>query len=126
MTSTKQWQVEYYEILSVTQVTGMYAVYAGKSDSEERKYELFKHPIYFIGVAKVKIVTMEMFEKEKNSRVVHEELQGTRVVGLELSNGFFDICNEANNFAGLLMEGEPIENATGFLDPSEYPLILKD
>lgn len=117
----KEWSCEVFEILNVTPVENMLAVYAQPHPTEHGKHHLVPEPIYFIGVAKVETKFYEM-QPGCNSQCVDRCDSGTRVVGLVLAEGYFDVCNEAGNFAGLMREGDNILDANGFLDESKYPL----
>jgi hypothetical protein len=46
------------------------------------------------------------------------------VVGVEMVEGTFQICQEADNFAGLCRAGDDISRATWFLKP-EYKRLLE-
>lgn len=116
MKKVKRWQTSDYEIQSVTQVTGMYAVYVLEDLSEKGKFYLERYPINFLGVVSVETTTYEKFEWEENSRIVNTENLGNLVVGLELGCGHFQICDEVKNFCGLSTEEQPITEFEWMID----------
>ena len=120
MSKENRW-VYSYELQTVTQVVGMNAVYADSHPSEKGKFHLVAFPIYFMGVAKVTRTEYCDVGAGLDLRKVQTLDEGTTIVGLELADGYFEVCNDADNFAGLLRDGEPIHDATGFLS-SKYQL----
>jgi hypothetical protein len=105
-------ECEAYEILSLCPANGVMAVYA---DDVEGGYELKAEPLTHIAVASC------IKRRFENHQLVSEfELENT-VVGIDFSDGYMQICNEAFNFAGLLQPGQDIERATGSLNRVRYP-----
>lgn len=123
MADKKQWSVDHYTVISVTQVSGMFAVYAYDHPTENGKFYLHKEPLHFVGIAKVRTSVMRTDSNGKTCSRISELENGTQVVGLDLSEGFFTVCDEACNFAGLMREGDDIDNVTGCLNTLEYPLV---
>ncbi len=110
-----------YELKSIIQVSKMYAVYANRHPTEPGKYQLGKAPLHFMGLAEV---TTEWRRKtgDFSSELISVGNVVNEPVGVSFVEGYPEICNEFGNFAGLLHEGDPIENAVGYLSPTKYPL----
>ena len=122
------WQVTSYEIISVSPCTDMFAVYALESESEPGQHVLTSEPIYFIGVARVEEVTLRKLESASPGtpgEPCGEKHVRNEIVGLELSDGSFEIWNQCGNFAGLCRAGDDIRRATGCLDHHQYPLAAE-
>lgn len=122
MPELSKWEATEYEVISVAQADKMLAVYAQRHPTEEGKFELVADPIHFVGVAKVTTLFFEKRDDEKYGRQVDTEFIGTKVVGLDLCEGFFQVCNEASNFAGLMREGDDIDRTNYCLSHRDYPL----
>ena len=117
-----KWDVDDYEVISVTAVDGMVAVYAYEHPTEKGKFYLHHEPLSFVGVAKVFTKFYERVAGKDYGHVVQTVSNGTKVVGIDLSEGYFTVCNEADNFAGIMREGDNICDATGCLSILKYPL----
>jgi hypothetical protein len=96
---------EVYEVLSLCPANGVMAVYA---DDVEGGYELRPEPLTHIAVA-------SCIEKIFEDGHLVDELKHNTVVGVDFSEGYMQICNDAANFAGLLEPGQDIYKATGGL-----------
>lgn len=100
-------------------------MYAEDDDENEGKFKLVAYPIRFLAIAKR---TRKFLEKPKDApeMTVGRECESPEVdnvvVGLDLADGLFDVCNEMSNFAGYCFEGEDISQATGYLHYRDYPL----
>lgn len=101
--------VDTFELLNVVPVTDMFAVYAVPHPTQHGKFCLEKSPIHFIGVAKVTEITYRLCDVISKKRV------DNRIVGVDLADGYFTVCDEANNFAGLMKDGDQIDSITGCL-----------
>lgn len=122
MSKKDKWNVDDYEVISVTAVDGMCAVYAYEHPTEKGKFYLHKEPLHFVGVVKVTTKVYERVAGQNYGHVVQTASNGTKVVGIDLSEGYFTVCNEADNFAGIMLEGDKINDATGCLNIHKYPL----
>ena len=105
---------ESYELISVQMVADLDAVYAIKND--DGTYCLQSWPIDALGMARV--TTTRHLGRTK----LFDRDDGTKIVGLELSEGYWHICDECDNFAGLVKRGDDIWEATGCLSLGDYPL----
>jgi hypothetical protein len=110
-----------YELKSIIQVEKMYAVYAVEHPTEQGKYRLSKTPLHFMGLAEAKTERMRV-TGDFSSEVLYVDDISNEPVGVCFYSGYPEICNEADNFAGILHEGDPIENADGCLHRGRYPL----
>ena len=123
--SVVRWKFDEFEILQVIQCSDVLAVYAIQAGAHPEKYKLESWPIHFLAVAKVTTRFMER-PKDADTTVISRERKSpevcTAVVGLELSDGSFEVCNEASNFAGYCMKGDDISEACYYLDWNEFPL----
>jgi hypothetical protein len=113
-----KWSHDNYELLQAFQCKGVLSVWAMEDENNPGKHKLEAIPIHFMAVAKV---TTRYFQKPTgaNYRSVQqyrEPYTETRLVGLDLADGYFEVCEEASNFAGYCMEGDDISKATGCLD----------
>ena len=121
----KRWEYDQYELLSITPCENVLAVYAEEDTEEEGMFKLAAYPIRFLATAKR---TTRFRQKPKNSppgtvgmEYAEPDVENV-VVGLELENGWFSVCNEMDNFAGYCFRGEDISNATGYLHCRKFPL----
>lgn len=119
------WQFDEYEILQVIQCTGIQAVYAQEDEANPGKFRLEGGPIELLAVAKK---TTTFLEKAKDAPIATRwrkckdaEVENV-IVGLELIDGSFEVCNEASNFAGYCRDGDDITKATAHLPTRDYPL----
>lgn len=111
------WEEVTFELLSITPCENVLAVYAEEED-EEKKPVFRSYPVRFLALAKA---TTRFFKKEKGApdwgKVEHrdEEVENI-VVGLDLAEGYFDICNKMGNFSGYCFVGDDISKATSYLN----------
>jgi len=92
--------------------TGFVAVFAMDSETSDKCW-LESVPIDLLAVVDVVEKTLEGKIGAVGREVGREEY--TDVVGLELDDGFFQVVNDASNFAGLQRVGEDINDAIGSL-----------
>jgi hypothetical protein len=96
-----------YRLLSVIPVTDMLAVWA--VDHPDGGFYLESEPLHFIGLAEWKHYIWEGRRKK------YLEDYGPTVVGLCVSDGYFHVCEEFEDFAGMCHVGDDITEATGSL-----------
>lgn len=122
----KRWEYELFEILQVSPCTGLLAVYAVEDGEDSKTYKLESYPVHFIAVARVTTRFCEVPDHPDSEGELGRKYQDddvrNEVVGLDLSHGSFEACNESANFAGYCMEGDDITEATDYLVRSKYPL----
>ena len=123
--TNERWTVDSFELINVVPVDKMFAVYAVPHPTQKEKFCLEKSPIHFIGIAKVTTHFWTRNEQTKRAVSLGNEPEGTRVVGIDLCEGYFSVCDEADNFAGLMKDGDDIDNAIGCLS-SSYPLANQE
>lgn len=116
----EQWETESFEIISISPADGLLAVYAEEDPDNPGFHILKSYPVHFIGVARV---TTKYWAREQNRgpAMVGTEIH-KRVVGIDLSDGYFTPCDEASNFSGIARAGDDIRNAIGMLNLNKYPL----
>lgn len=111
-----------YELLQIAPVSGVEAIYAVAQEVDGSAI-LDSWPIDAIGVAKV---TTRYFEYpdvyDGTSREYKKPTFSREVVGLQLNEGWYSVCNEADNFAGLMKTGQNREDSAGCLDREKYTL----
>lgn len=123
--SVVRWQFDEFQLLQVTPCHKMLAVYAMEDESQPGKHKLEAYPIHFIAVAKV---TTRFLERPKSAPKYTCGMEYQKpdvrndIVGLDLVDGLFEVCNEASNFAGYCREGDDISLATDYLHAFDYPL----
>lgn len=124
-----RWDYTDYKILQIIQCTGMQAVYAYDDVDNPGKYKLEANPIRFLAVANM---TTRFCERSKDSplsispREYRDAEVENVIVGVELTDGYFVVCNDADNFAGYCFEGDDISSATAYLSLRNYPLSHKE
>lgn len=102
-----------YEILQVVPAAGYVAVYIQTRSEDGARY-LSAEPIHLLAVVRVAEKTWEYPNNiGRPGRIVSEEPARTEVVGIDLSDGYFQVCNEACNLAGYARDGEDIHAAIG-------------
>lgn len=104
------YNVDSYEILQVIPVSGYSAVFSQPHPTEEGKLLLEPEPIHFLGLVKVTVESFVRRSGFKSSISLGSECIGNRLLGLTLCGGFFDVCDEASNFAGLIRDGDDIQS----------------
>ena len=128
MTEDKyRWETEFYKVLQAFPCENLLAVYAECDDEHPGFYTLKSYPVHFLAVAKV---TTRFYERKAINDIAgfqqyDEPYIQNEIVGLQLSEGYWSVCNELGGFAGLCHAGEDITAATGCLDKSKYPLHEK-
>jgi len=110
--NARYWQVKDYTIRQIMPATGFVAVFAMDSETSDKCW-LESVPIDLLAVVDVVEKTLEGKIGAVGREVGREEY--TDVVGLELDDGFFQVVNDASNFAGLQRVGEDINDAIGSL-----------
>lgn len=113
-------QVRRFELLSITPVTGWQAVFAQESEKHEGKFYLFSGPVYMMGVAKVLIDTYV------DDVCVKTDDGGNQIVALTHDDGYFEIADDAENFAGVCRDGEDIYEATRNLSSNYTKNLVRE
>lgn len=92
MSKKKSYEHITYNLLQITLCTGLYAIH---KDDEGK--DAFTYPLAAVGVA------TETIEFKTDPLLEPFETLGDKnvVVGLDLSEGYFEICNEDSNFVGI-------------------------
>jgi hypothetical protein len=114
------WSYEEYELLQVVLTREFEAVYAGEKDGDGL-HPLTSWRVDAIGVARVTTRYVVGEIGKRIHRVVRKTVVN-EIVGLEFEDGYWQVCNEASNFAGLMKSGGDIREATGCLNVADYPL----
>lgn len=122
---SNEWTTETFELINVVPAADMFAVYAVPHPTQEGKFYLEEDRIHFLGIAKVNEHTYQGDDHSMLSKLIKTRQLPNRVVGLDLCEGYFSVCDEADNFAGLMKDGDDINDATGCLS-SSYPLADED
>ena len=118
----RRWSNEFYKILQVVPCEGVFAVYAIEDEANPGKFNLDKEPIKFLAL--VEITTEHYVTVNETSTRVTQTDTDNDVVGLTLlPEGWFEVCNQADNFAGYCREGDDISECIGCLNLQNYPLI---
>ena len=124
-TKATTWESDWYDILSVVPAANLLAVFAYEIESGEDAgmYELVAEPIRFLAVCKVTTKHCRGVKGEIGKVKIDYEESRNEVCGLQLyEGGVFEVVNEASNFAGLMYEGDDINQCTGHL---EYNITKK-
>ena len=128
MTTSKDgfdyWEYTDYEILQIVPTNEYRAVYCIEEDG---KASLQAWAIDALAVAKATTRFMRR-PSDAKSFVAGRDCQDpdtrNEVVGVNLADGFWEVCNQVANFAGLCRVGQDISQCTGELRP-EYLDKLK-
>lgn len=111
-----------YKLLSVVLTDKVFAVLA--QEHPEGGHYLERFPLDAIGVASVVESYWEVIRDDNDShvsdRIIRSDPPYRHIVGLELAEGWFQIINEASNFAGLCKEADDPYECTGELNMSKY------
>jgi hypothetical protein len=118
------WTAKDYRILSVAQCKNLYAVYAAKDETASGDTcRLVRYPLTAIAAAEVTERYMRRL-KGTGKYAVGEEHSSpwsyTTMIGLELTSGMFEICEEACNFAGYANAETPLSKCIAFLDTNQF------
>lgn len=110
--------VEHFEVLGVCPATNLKALYAVPSDKQKGYFRLECQDVDFVATVKV---TEKWYSGNDGLQIQPTRVVQAvnRVVGLDLSEGYFTVCDEASNFIGLIREGQDI---TDLYIPSDFPL----
>jgi len=106
----RRWESTAYHLLTVAPVAGLLSVWA--EDRPDGSCRLYATRCLAIGVEEV---VTTLWEAGSPARKVESYEPRREVVHLDLSDGFWHVCEEAENFAGGCPEGEDIYRATGCL-----------
>jgi hypothetical protein len=105
--------VDEYSLRQVILTDDYVAVLA--EEEADGSLSLYALPLQALALADVVARTYE--RREGEGRVlVREEPQPMDIVGLELSEGYWEVVNDYGSFAGLCRKGEDIYQATGCLN----------
>ena len=111
----QQFTVSDFKLLQVFPVTDYLAVYAEEDQDDPTKYKLVAHPIHLLALADVVESTIESGDgKPVRVLSIHDPFRA--IVGVDLSEGGFDICNEDRKFAGICREGDDISKVDWHLN----------
>lgn len=108
-----------HDVISVCPATGLKAVYVIESESQPGRYRLECQDVHFVAV----VTVVEELRSIRGGRLLDKLQHHNRVVALEMSEGYFAVCDDASNFIGLIRDGQ---NAMDLYIPSEYPLEVKE
>lgn len=113
MDCSSKWETKKYKLKSVQLTDKFVAVYADLGD--DGLSDLRSTPVHAICVA---TITEKFWEGNQSSRmswVLRRQEVSTDLIGMILSDGWFQIVNEDDNFAGLMEVGGNMHEATGCL-----------
>lgn len=121
------WEYDSYEIRQIVLTTEYQAVYA--EEDKNGDCTLRAYPLDALGVATVSrhFLRRSITDRPAKKYQPGEEYQPPDItqdiVGLDLADGYFQVVQDANNFAGIARKGEDINQATGYLE-YEYSKLL--
>lgn len=122
-----RWEVAEFKLLQVLPAGGFQAVYAEDDEANPGKFKLVASKLAFLALAER---TTRSFSRPKNApKTMSGEEYGEPgvanvLVGLDMAEGGFMVCEALDNFAGYCLEGGDITEATGHLVMSHYPLSV--
>ncbi len=107
---------ETYKLLQIIPTDDFLAVYVVDATDGQGK-ELQAWPVDALGLATVTVRTQRYEDRDGGRVKLHEEeaLEENEIVGLELVDGEWCICQENSNFAGFCRKGGDIQKATAHL-----------
>lgn len=115
----RRWEQKTYELLSFQLTTEFVAVFA--EIAADGFTDLFSTPIQALGLARV---TTAFFEWSTGPNSRPQQYQAARAenvpVGLRLADGYWEIVQQSDNFAGIAGIYADISTATGELDRGKY------
>ncbi len=121
-----RWQYDSYEVLNITPCTGYLAVWAVDCEDGSGECEMWSHPVDALSVARVTTTFLERpFGSSKVGVEYAQREVRNKIVGLELLDGWFDVVQDADNFAGLCREGDDIQQMDGCLKPKYHERLRK-
>lgn len=113
-----RWMDEKFEILHLSQVSGLVWIYADKVDGGNGEYTLGTEPIDFIGVAKVTTSHWHQPTEDSEPYEYDEPEIERRVVGLRVGPDGIEIVNELWCFAGIGRAGWDMK----YIEEIAYPV----
>lgn len=123
------WERTLYELISVTITDAFAAVYAVHADpatpqTADSPVTLEAMPVDAIGVAKRTVRHFRRAASHGTCDSYKDVPDGTEVVGLDLFDGSWLICQEDGNFAGMIRRGDDPSQAIDCLDPAYFPRLV--
>lgn len=117
------WTYSDYRILQIMPGDGYLVVYAMEKDG---KTYLESRPCEMLAVVDVTTVDYRRHKSAKLSDYEEiEKNESSDVAALCLSGGWWEVCNQDSNYAGMCRVGEDISEVTGYLT-RDYLKKLED
>jgi len=121
------WDYSEYKLLSLMPVSGIFCVFCCEQEDGSFKQQGF--PLDVLCVAEVTVVTRRRrsdLPRGEGVEVVSEVVDDNNsIVGASLTEGHFQICEQASNFSGYMKEGDDIEDVTWYLEPEHTQKLKK-
>ncbi len=112
----EHWTVEQFELIQLLPANGACAVYFWEDSGE---LHLEASPLSFIGLAKVKVLQYEKRPGWASGLVQGKYRDANRIVGIEMNHGSEMISNDCDNFCGIQMPGEKIEDCLDYMNGTD-------
>ncbi len=112
------WDRDTFHIRQLFPGSGFQVVYSMEKDGD---YELVSYPCEMLAVAKVVTKTYRRPKGSDEAGAVVKKRKSMQVVALELAEGYWQVCNDSANFAGIKRVHDNIDEATGCLNVAYYP-----
>ena len=122
------WTGSDYKIIQLildvpTEYKAIWAFADDEKDAVHGPHHLEAREIEALGVVEVTQTTYRRAKDQGGRGVAVETSEYNSVVALELADGYWQVCNDCSNFAGIMREGQALGDCIGELDSTWRKLL---